>query len=97
MAAVPIPILQSVIESSAFAFTATTYGEMKKLLLVREDFLSLFKRVALKHFTELSLEQLQDFTKYLDDDDLPEASDVVLSSLVRVRRKQAASIGTDGL
>jgi hypothetical protein len=47
----------------------------------------LVSRIGFRHFGELTKDQLQAFTQSIDDDDLPEASGVLLVSLVRIRYK----------
>jgi hypothetical protein len=83
----PIPIIENVLGDASFAFTAQTYGIFKEILSHRGEFMRIFKKTVFKYFTQLSTDQLQDFTTYIDDDDLPEAGDVVLATVVQGRHK----------
>jgi hypothetical protein len=87
MKGLSIELMENVVGSPAFRFTDRTFDILMALAAEREDLLPLVKQVGLRHFGELTKEQLQAFTQTIDDDDLPEASGVLLASLVRIRQK----------
>jgi hypothetical protein len=74
----PADLIQIIAEEPQFVFNVESYNFSKEIQNEREAFMRTFKRIVLKSFTQLSTEQFQDFTRYIDDDDLAEAGNVVL-------------------
>jgi hypothetical protein len=64
-----IPIIQNVLDNAAFESTVHSYAIFKEMLHHREELMRVFKKTVFRYFTQLSTDQLQDFTTYIDDDD----------------------------
>lgn len=72
-----------IMDSKEFVFTKKTYNLLKMILDEREDFMPVFKRVVFANFQSLTHENLQDFIGHIDDDDFPEAADVIRAAVSR--------------
>lgn len=79
----PLDLYMRIMEHHDFHFTKKTYNILKHILDERPEFMPIFKKTVFANFQHLTQEDLQDFTGHINDDDFPEAAEVVRAAVSR--------------
>jgi len=80
----PAEVLDMIFQSPVFRFTRGTYDWLLGILEERGDaFMPTFKKAVFANFRELTQDNLRDFVGYIDDDDFPEAAEVIQGFVTR--------------
>ncbi|OHT13078.1 hypothetical protein TRFO_03512 [Tritrichomonas foetus] len=83
----PIEIYNQIFFNDEFHFTKRTYQIMKDILADKPDFLAVFKKICFHYFQDLTPANIQDFIEYIEDDDFPEAGEVIKEAVMKARPK----------
>lgn len=81
----PIELFNLIFQSKDFKIQNRTYNLLVSILNGRPDLINSFKKVIFDHSEELSAQDLQDFVKYIDDDDFPNAGQIIKDAVLRAK------------
>lgn len=81
----PIELFNIIFQCNDFKIQNRTYNLLVSILNVRPDFMKSFKKVIFDHSEELSPQDLQDFVRYIDDDDFPIAGQIIRDAVMRAK------------